>query len=408
MHVSGWHEATKQLQAQGKLQMVGIIQEQHPDRCRLFLQWKQMDWPILVDSLNLLEVTAVPITLAIDEHGIIRHKGLSLQEAETIEEIFLNQSFDAPEDERRSASVNPASPDIESLRAAAERGSEQDLRQYANQLTIWGGPEQMGAAIRAYQDVIAVDRGHDPDGFDPDHFRLGVAFRKRYDSDYREASDFQRAVQHWKIALDLDPNQYIWRRRIQQYGPRLDKPYPFYDWVPQAWAAISTRGETPLELAVEPRGAEFAKPLEHFETGVDPVEEPDPGGRIQRDEGQFVHAEATVVPPVVAPGETVRVHVTMRPNLETKSHWNNEAEELAYWVEPPEDWEADGRYLTHPIPPEVVSLEPRSIEFELRCPNDAGSGTVEVPSYALYYVCEDVNGTCLYRRQDVMVKVQVR
>ena len=155
----------------------------------------------------------------------------------------------------------------------------------------------MGAAIRAYQDVIAVDRGHDPDGFDPDHFRLGVAFRKRYDSDYREASDFQRAVQHWKIALDLDPNQYIWRRRIQQYGPRLDKPYPFYDWVPQARAAISTRGETPLELAVEPRGAEFAKPLEHFETGVDPVEEPDPGGRIQRDEGQFVHAEATVVPP---------------------------------------------------------------------------------------------------------------
>lgn len=52
--------------------MVGIIQEQHPDRCRLFMQWKQMDWPILVDSLNLLEVTAVPITLTIDEHGIIR------------------------------------------------------------------------------------------------------------------------------------------------------------------------------------------------------------------------------------------------------------------------------------------------------------------------------------------------
>ncbi len=39
---------------------------------RLFMQWKQMDWPILADSLNLIEVTAVPITLAIDEHGIIR------------------------------------------------------------------------------------------------------------------------------------------------------------------------------------------------------------------------------------------------------------------------------------------------------------------------------------------------
>ena len=400
----GWHEATKQLQEQGKLQMVGIIQEQHPDRCRLFMQWKQMDWPILVDSLNLLEVTAVPITLAIDEHGIIRHKGLRLQDAETIEEVFLNRSFDAPPgDEQLQTSAKPASPDIDALKAAAEGGAEQDLRRYANQLTVWGEPEQMGEAINAYQDTIAAGPGHDPD-----HFRLGVALRKRYDSDYREATDFQRAVQHWKTALDLDPNQYIWRRRIQQYGPRLDKPYPFYDWVPEARAAVTERGETPVELAVEPRGAEFAKPLEHFETSESPAEEPDPGGRIHRDEGQFVHAEATVVPPVVAPGETVRVHVTMRPNLETKSHWNNEAEELAYWVDPPDGWEADRQHLTYPIPAEVVSLEPRGIEFELRCPDDASPGTVVAPTYALYYVCEDVSGTCLYRRQDVMVTVQVQ
>ncbi len=384
--------------------MVGIIQEQHPDRCRLFMQWKQMDWPILVDSLNLLEVTAVPITLAIDEHGIIRHKGLRLQDAETIEEVFLNRSFDAPPgDEQLPTSAKPASPDIDSLKAAAEGGAEQDLRRYANQLTVWGEPEQMGEAINAYQDTIAAGPDHDPD-----HFRLGVALRKRYDSDQRQANDFQLAVQHWKTALDLDPNQYIWRRRIQQYGPRLDKPYPFYDWVPEARAAVTARGETPVELAVEPRGAEFAKPLEHFETSESPAEEPDPGGRIHRDEGQFVYAEATVVPPVVVPGETVRVHVTMRPNQETKSHWNNEAEELAYWVAPLDGWEADRRRITYPIPPEVVSLEPRGIEFELRCPDDAGSGTVEVPTYALYYVCEDVSGTCLYRRQDVMVRVQVQ
>ena len=399
----GWHEATKQLQEQGKLQMVGIIQEQHPDRCRLFMQWKQMDWPILVDSLNLLEVTAVPITLAIDEHGIIRHKGLRLQDAETIEEVFLDQSFDDPEDEQLSTSGQPASPDIESLKAAAEREPVRDLKRYANQLTVWGAPERISDAIDAYQYFIEANPNHGPT-----HFRLGVAFRKRYDSDHRQATDFQRAVQHWKTALDLDPNQYIWRRRIQQYGPRLDKPYPFYDWVPEARAAITARGETPVELAVEPHGAEFAKPRDHFVRADDSAEEPDPGGRIHRDEGEFVHAEATVVPPVVAPGETVRVHVTMRPNRATKSHWNNEAEELAYWVDPPDGWDSDRRHLTHPIPPEVVSLEPRAIEFELRCPDDASSGLVEVPSYALYYVCEDVNGACLYRRQDVTVKVQVQ
>ena len=63
--------------------MIGIIQEQHPDRCRLFMQWKQMGWPIIVDSLNLTGVSAVPRTLAIDEHGIVR---LNRAQPETIEE----------------------------------------------------------------------------------------------------------------------------------------------------------------------------------------------------------------------------------------------------------------------------------------------------------------------------------
>ncbi|MHC4235358.1 MAG: TlpA family protein disulfide reductase, partial [Planctomycetota bacterium] len=60
------------MQQQGKLQMLGIIQEQHPERCRLFMQWKQVDWPVLTDPLNLLGVGVVPITLAIDEHGVVR------------------------------------------------------------------------------------------------------------------------------------------------------------------------------------------------------------------------------------------------------------------------------------------------------------------------------------------------
>ena len=68
MHVPGWHDATRELQAAGRFQMVGIIQEQHPDRARLFMQWKGMGWPILVDSLNLLNTTG--LHLASDE-GVI-------------------------------------------------------------------------------------------------------------------------------------------------------------------------------------------------------------------------------------------------------------------------------------------------------------------------------------------------
>ena len=92
----GWHEATKELQEAGKLQMLGIIQEQHPDRCRLFMQWKQMNWPILVDSLDLLEIGVVPMTVTIDEHGIVRHVGLRVAQAGSIGESFLDRDYGAP------------------------------------------------------------------------------------------------------------------------------------------------------------------------------------------------------------------------------------------------------------------------------------------------------------------------
>jgi hypothetical protein len=54
-----------------------------------------------------------------------------------------------------------------------------------------------------------------------------------------------------------------------------------------------------------------------------------------------------------------------------------------------------------------VSEEPRRVEFELHIPEDAEPGPVEVPAYALYYVCEDVDGTCLYRRQDLSLSLEV-
>lgn len=76
-------------------------------------------------------------------------------------------------------------------------------------------------------------------------------------------------MEHRGKALDLVP--YIFRRRIQQYGPRLDKPYPFYDWVSEARAAVLARGETPVEPRVEPGGAELAAPLERMaeDSGTD-------------------------------------------------------------------------------------------------------------------------------------------
>ena len=393
------------MQQRGDVRMVGIIPEQHPERCRLFMQWKQMGWPILVDPLNLLGVSAVPITLAIDEYGIIRGKNLRVDAAAELDETFLSKSFDPPvgSASRESAEqpAQPAAPSLEDLKPGPS-ASIQAWRAYGDALVLWGGDDRLDEAIGAYQRVLKLD----PSG-GPTHFRLGVALRKRYDSARRQPNDFSAAVRQWRLALDIDPNQYIWRRRIQQYGPRLDKPYSFYDWVHQAREEILARGEEPAPLRVEPGGAEFAHPAETFTSETSERTEPDPRGRIHRDEAGFIRAETTIVPPVIRPGESARIHVVFRPNTAIKAHWNNEAGDLEYWLTPPEGWQAGQRSLTVANPPALVSLEARKIEFEVRCPENAQPGQVQLSSYALYYVCEDVNGTCLYRRQDIQIPIEV-
>ncbi len=399
----GWHEATKELQAQGKFQMVGIIQEQHPDRCRLFMQWKQMGWPILIDSLNLAGLSGIPRTLAIDEHGIVR---LTKAKPEGIEEAFLNVSYPEPENLPSQPDSQPDLDDLlGKLKDATDEG-ENTVEAWCNfgdAFYMWGSEERLTETMEAYQQAIQLDP---KDG--NAHFRLGVAYRRRHDSAHPQPGDFQKAIDHWAASLDIDPNQYIWRRRIQQFGPRLQKPYPFYDWVTEAREDIRKRGETPAALTVEPRGAEIASPSKEFASSPTTKKEPDSKGRIYRDKRGYVRAEATVVPNTVEPGTPARVHVAFRPNTRIKAHWNNEVEGLIFWVNPPDSWSVDSPRHTVPNSPEPVSLETRRVEFEIRAPENGLEPLTKIPAYALYYVCEDVDGTCLYRRQDIDIGIATR
>ena len=380
--------------------MVGILQEQHPDRARLFMQWKGLNWPLMVDSLDLLEVPYVPITLAIDEYGIVRMINMRVQQAAGIEQAFLDQAYERPE---HPPEFETEVPDISRLKAEAiKSGTAAAWRDYAGELVLWGGVRRLDEAVEAYESSIAVEPG---DG--NTHFQLGVALRARYDSSTRRPGDFQQAVQEWSAALEIDPNNYIWRRRIQQYGPRLGKPYSFYDWVNQARDEIRARGEVPLPLGVEPGGAELAYPARSFESGGAELEAPDPQGKIHRDKGSFIQVETTVVPGAVSAGGSARVHVVFKPNPAKKAHWNNEAGELTLWLAPPDGWEVDSRRLTVPLPPQRVSLEPRKVEFEVRA-REVAAGKATLPAYALYYVCEDVKGACLYRRQDIPIELVVK
>jgi len=396
-----WHDETLELQKQGKLRMVGIIQEQHPERARLFMQWKRMDWPVMVDSLDLLEVTYVPITLLIDEHGIVRRIASPRADPTALLSDFLDREFEALAKER-TGTVAP--PNLATLDAPSEPATAADWREHAEALYLWGRTERIDYAIGSYAASLRLEP---EDGWT--HFRAGVAYRRRADLPAARAGDFARAVDEWGTALEIDPNNYIWRRRIQQYGPRLDKPYPFYDWVAEARRDIEARGEEPEELAVEPRGAELARPARSFAASEAAERDREKDDRIHRDDGRLVEIETVVVPRSVEPGATVRVHLELRPKPESKAHWNNEVSGLVFRIEPPEGWKVDRDRIELDNPAAelgAVSEEVRRLEFEVMSPATA-TGAVELPAYALYYVCEGIDGACLYRRQDIEVRVSV-
>lgn len=349
-----------------------------------------MGWSFMVDPFNLLNMRFVPCTLGIDEYGIIQVIQPRLDRADDFIDLFINATFDEPTSIQQQKYITQA-----------EKPTTDDataLSDYAISLTLWENESQLDEAIAVSQQALELEEN------DRTHFNLGVIYRMRYDSAYRQESDFVNAVKHWTEALHHDPNNYIWRRRIQQYGPRLDKPYSFYDWVYEAREQIQARGAEPIALTIEPRGAEFAYPTDDFDPATEAIN-PDPDGRIYQDEHNLIDVDVIVVPPKVVAGESVRVHITMNPSEE--AHWNNEVDDTVLWVNVPDNWSANPQHQTVRNGEGATSNETRRFEFELRSPENLDVGLSEVHCYSLYYICEDVNGICLYRRRDIRIPLEI-
>jgi hypothetical protein len=382
---------------QGRLVLLGVTQEQHADRCRLFAQWKRFDWPILHDAINLLEAPYVPIIVAIDEHGIVRATHPRL---ETLAADFLDKTFadDAPPG--APPAIGPTDSDALLRRAKAMPGAD-TWRALGDALTIWGDAGRLSDAIDAYSRALEFNPS-DKNAL----FRLGVARRMRHESPGRRPGDFQAAIDAWGRALELDPNQYIWRRRVEQYGPRLAKPYAFYDWVVQAKADIARRGEKPEPLNLEPYGSELAGPIRDVLAEAAVPVEPDPKGQVHRDLAPLIDAEVAAVPARVRPGHAARVHLAFRPNTARTGHWNNESTPLRVWVTGAEGWTIATRLLEAPPGDQPESDEVRRLDFEVKVPPTA-TGKTRLTAYALYNACEQVGGRCLFLRQDLTIDLDV-
>jgi len=392
-----WHEGTQRWRENKDLVVIGITQEQHPDRCQLFAQWQGFEWPILWDPLNLTGSNLVPALFAIDEYGIVR--GNRWASVEQFEKDFMYAGFEDPG--RPPVSEAPTNP--VALHADPERSlhPEANVRRAYAQL-LWGREDDLNEAVRLLEDELEAD---DPA---PElWFRAGVAYRMRYDSPHSQPSVFQTSLDYWTRALVADPNQYIWRRRIQQYGPRLDKPYPFYNWVERAEAEITERGETPVKVRVPLTGAEIASPTNVLPQHEQVDKSPDAKREILTDSELVTIETATAVHTGTTGGRvrtrpTARVHIALRPNAERDVHWSNDAGPTVAWISIPKDWMIESSLYTLDMPDTESSNEVRRFDFEVVPPEEIADNP-RLRGYVLYYVCEGESGECVYRRQDFVI-----
>lgn len=371
-----WYQQLQALRDAGRIEIVGMIQEQHPDRCRLFMEWKKLDFPILVDSLNRLEVTAIPRIWALADQCIVIRTNPTM---EWIRGEFLQLAFPAV------VLDNPAPKESPAVQAYLDQDWSKAIDLFALDCNA--------SSVKAPRDARPF-------------FRLGCAYRARHDSKDRKPGDFQRAIDMWTRARVMDPGNYIYRRRLEQYGPRLMKPYPFYGWVQEARRDIEKRGDRVPPLVVEPRGSELAGPSTRaIQAGETEDVNPDPGSKVPIDEKGHVQIEAVVAPHPAHAGGTVAVHMDFRLDKKLGTTWDNEGGPLQIWLEKKDGLTVERQLLKAPIPGKEGSSEHRALDFEVGLATSKKPGKAVLRGFAIYFVCEKESGTCTFARQDFEIEI---
>ena len=153
-----WHEGTAGWVKEGKLVLLGVTQEQHAERCRFFAQWQGFEWPILHDPINLLDLSGVPVLVAIDEHGIVRSTkpALSSFQADFLDKTFTNDACEAAR-ERFGPSLKQETraPDWDALRAEARNAeSATAWRVLGDALALWQGDNSRDEALTSYTRAV--------------------------------------------------------------------------------------------------------------------------------------------------------------------------------------------------------------------------------------------------------------
>ena len=351
-----WRERTRQSVADKKLVLLGVMEEQHADRCRLFAQWKGLtDLPLLHDPLSLSTADRVPLVVGVDEHGFVR---LIDPDPDRFEKRFIQRKFKYKPKERRPAIEDLPDPRY-TQRMAGEARTVASLREHGDALVLGGLGPQIDEAISTYVGAIELDAD---DGLA--FFRLGVAHRIRYDRPERQPGDFQAAIDAWRQAVRKSPKNAVFRSRLAQYGIRSDRPTSLYRWILTARKKIAERGETPVKLAVEPIAAELAKPRKKFKSAKSAVPDGEADGATHPDGQQLVAFESIVVPSVSPKKKRyAQVLLVFRPSGRGGAQWDNRGDPLRVWLEPADGVKLSRKFATFKNPEAAGSSEERTLNF---------------------------------------------
>ncbi|MFH1416737.1 MAG: TlpA disulfide reductase family protein [Planctomycetota bacterium] len=393
-----WHEKMKPFVDTGKLVVIGVAQEQHADRCRLFAQWHGIDWPILHDALNLTGVEKVPTLVAIDEHGLVRN---TQPDADSIVAEFITKTYDAP---KVAPFIGPDKlPDPRATRRyAGEARRAEEWREHGNALILAGKPAQIDEAIdKAYPQVIGREPG-DADSL----FRLGVAHMIRHESPQRRPDDFQSAIDAWRKAHGLRSRNEVFHRRIQQYGPCVDKPFAFYGWVATARKAIVDRGDESVALQSWPCEIERAKPAKKFK-----YDKKQRGPSLDEHEKANEDRDGLVGLSYVAVPGTEQEHkrivqelMVLRPDAARGIEWAESADPPRLWLEKPKTGRVSKLFVECAKAPGDSSENDRVLTFAVRLPSKKGK-SLTVRGTLVYSVRQGGEGAPQTLSRDVKIKI---
>lgn len=393
--VPKWYETLKPHVDEGKLVIVGIVEEQHPDRARLFAQWKGITGPLLQDPVNYVHVSELPVVVAVDENGIVRARDCDL---ETVEKKFIKRKYSGKPAFIPPNTEEPPNTRVTRRLADEARGASACV-EHGEALLLAGEPAQVEEAIKVYAQALEYDKENARA-----EFGLGTAYLMQFEGEKRQAGDFQRAIDAWTRAVSLAPGNHVFRARLQQYGPKVAKQPAPYGWIEAARKDIRTRGDVPIALAVEPNGAETGRKMSPSDDDKRPAG--DPKGKVARDKKGLISIEETVVRSTEKSHDRIHeIHLIFRPSVESGGQWGGESEALRVWVKGSKSVKVSPEVLEWSKTKEAANSDVRTLNFTATREGKSRK-PVTIKGYALCHVREGQEGKSQFLRQDFQIKIR--